>query len=54
MRNQLNLLKRSINFEGIKQFLDTEVEDYKFDALLDLYSIINASQAIIYCNTIRK
>jgi translation initiation factor 4A len=57
MRDPIKILlkKDQLTLEGIKQFfIDTEVEDYKFDALLDLYSIINASQAIIYCNTIRK
>ncbi len=57
MRDPIKILlkKDQLTLEGIKQFyIDTELEDYKFDALLDLYSIINASQAIIYCNTIRK
>jgi translation initiation factor 4A len=49
------LSKENLTLDGIKQFyINTEIEDYKFDALLDLYSVINASQAIIYCNTIRK
>ncbi len=39
----------------IKQFyLDVESEEYKFDTLLDLYNLISTSQAIIFCNTIRK
>ena len=39
----------------IKQFyLDVENEEYKFDTLLDLYNLISTSQAIIFCNTIRK
>ena len=39
----------------ISQFyLDVESEDYKFDTLLDLYNLISTSQAIIFCNTIRK
>ncbi len=57
MRNPVKILlkKDQLTLEGIKQFfIDTEVEEFKFDILLDLYSIINASQAIIYCNTIRK
>ncbi|VVU95083.1 DEAD/DEAH box helicase [seawater metagenome] len=57
MRNPFKILlkKDQLTLEGIKQFyIDTEVEEFKFDILLDLYSIINASQAIIYCNTIRK
>jgi translation initiation factor 4A len=39
----------------ISQFyLDVETEDSKFDTLLDLYNLISTSQAIIFCNTIRK
>jgi translation initiation factor 4A len=39
----------------ISQFyLDVEAEEFKFDTLLDLYNLISTSQAIIFCNTIRK
>jgi superfamily II DNA/RNA helicase len=39
----------------ISQFyLDIEKEEDKFDTLLDLYNLISTSQAIIFCNTIRK
>ena len=39
----------------ISQFyLDVETEDLKFDTLLDLYNLVSTSQAIIFCNTIRK
>lgn len=39
----------------IRQFyVNTELEEYKFDVLIDLYSIISTNQAIIFCNTIRK
>jgi superfamily II DNA/RNA helicase len=39
----------------ISQFyLDVESEDLKFDTLLDLYNLVSTSQAIIFCNTIRK
>lgn len=50
------LLKNiEIPVELISQFyLDVEVEEYKFDVLLDLYSLISTSQTIIFCNTIRK
>lgn len=50
------LLKKSeIAVDLISQFyVDVEVEDYKFDVLLDLYNIISTTQAIIFCNTIRK
>lgn len=39
----------------ISQFyLNVEMEEYKFDTLLDLYNLVSTSQAIIFCNTIRK
>ena len=39
----------------ISQFyLDVESEEAKFDTLLDLYNLVSTSQAIIFCNTIRK
>jgi superfamily II DNA/RNA helicase len=41
--------------ELISQFyLDVEIEDQKFDTLLDLYNLVSTSQAIIFCNTIKK
>lgn len=49
------LKKEEIAVDLIKQFyVDTSIEQYKIDVLLDLYSLINTSQAIIFCNTIRK
>jgi superfamily II DNA/RNA helicase len=50
------LLKNTeIIVDLISQFyLDIEIEDQKFDTLLDLYNLISTSQAIIFCNTIRK
>ena len=35
-------------------FVNVESEDLKFDTLLDLYSIMSTSQAIIFTNTIKK
>jgi superfamily II DNA/RNA helicase len=50
------LLKKSeIAVDLISQFyVDVEIEDYKFDVLLDLYNIISTTQTIIFSNTIRK
>lgn len=50
------LLKNSdVVVDLISQFyLDVETEEYKFDTLLDLYNLVSTSQAIIFCNTIRK
>jgi len=50
------LLKNDeIMIELISQFyLDVEVEENKFDTLLDLYNLVSTSQTIIFCNTINK
>jgi hypothetical protein len=50
------LLKNSeIAVDLISQFfVNVESEDLKFDTLLDLYSIMSTSQAIIFTNTIKK
>jgi superfamily II DNA/RNA helicase len=50
------LLKNTeIAVDLISQFyIDVESEDYKFDTLMDLYNLMSTSQAIIFCNTIRK
>jgi superfamily II DNA/RNA helicase len=50
------LLKNSeIAVDLISQFyVNVESEDLKFDTLLDLYSIMSTSQAIIFVNTIKK
>ncbi len=50
------LLKNSeVIVDLISQFyVDVESEDLKFDTLLDLYNLISTSQAIIFCNTVRK
>ena len=49
------LKKNEIPVDLIKQFyIDTEVEELKLPVLFDLYNLISTSQAIIFCNTIRK
>ena len=35
-------------------FIDAEDETNKFSVLLDIYNIVQSSQCIIFCNTIRK
>jgi superfamily II DNA/RNA helicase len=53
--NKVLLKNNEVIVDLIKQFyLDVESEEYKFDTLLDLYNLISTSQAIIFCNTIRK
>jgi superfamily II DNA/RNA helicase len=50
------LLKNSeVAVDLISQFyVNVETEDLKFDTLLDLYSLVSTSQAIIFCNSIEK
>jgi len=50
------LLKNNeVILDLISQFyLDVEIEEQKFDTLLDLYNLVSTSQAIIFCNTIKK
>lgn len=57
MENPIKVLlkKTEIAVDLITQFyVDVEQEEYKLDVLLDLYNIISSTQAIIFCNTIRK
>jgi len=57
MHDPLKILikKNEIPVDLIKQFyVDVEIEDLKLEVLLDLYNLISTSQAIIFCNTIRK
>jgi superfamily II DNA/RNA helicase len=50
------LLKNSeIVVDLISQFyLNVEIEELKFETLLDLYSLVSTYQTIIFCNTINK
>jgi len=53
MRNPITILikKEDLTLEGIKQYyVECGKNEYKFDTLCDLYSLISISQTIIYCN----
>jgi superfamily II DNA/RNA helicase len=53
MRDPVNILIKNeeLTLDGIKQYyINTQKNEYKFDTLCDLYSILTISQAIIYCN----
>jgi superfamily II DNA/RNA helicase len=57
MINPLKLLLKNsdVSVDLISQFyIDVEVEEYKFDVFIDIYNLISTTQAIIFCNTIRK
>lgn len=49
------LEKEDIPINLIKQYyIDVEIENNKFDTLVDLFNCFSANQSIIFCNTIRK
>ena len=53
MRNPINILinKENLTLDGIIQYnIECEKNEYKFETLCDLYSLISTSQTIIYCN----
>ena len=57
MKDPVKILLKNINVavDIIHQFyVDVEVEENKFDVLIDLYTLISTTQAIIFCNTISK
>jgi translation initiation factor 4A len=57
MKNPIKILLKNtdVTVDLISQFyLDVEVEENKFEVFIDLYNLISTTQAIIFCNTIRK
>ncbi len=53
LRNPIKILvnPEAVPLDGITQyFVPLEREEWKFDALCDLYQQLNISQALIYCN----
>ena len=44
-----------VSLSGIKQFyVNTEKDDWKYEALCDIYKQLNINQALIYCNKRQK
>ena len=57
MRDAVRILvkKDELTLEGIRQFyVAIEKDEWKLDALCDVYETFTITQAIIYCNTRRK
>lgn len=53
MRKPVKILVKNeqLTLEGIKQYvINVEKNDYKFETLCDLYSLLTINQSIIYCN----
>ena len=56
MRKPVKILVKTdeLTLEGIKQFyINLERQEYKFETLIDLYSLCTISQSIVYCNSKR-
>jgi translation initiation factor 4A len=54
MRNPVNILIKTdeLTLEGIQQYyIDCEKNEYKFDTLCDIFSVLVVNQSIIYCNS---
>lgn len=52
---QILINNENVVVDLISQFyLDVEIEEQKYDTLLDLYNMISTFQTIIFCNTINK
>ncbi len=52
---QILVKKEELTLEGIKQYyIALDHNEWKMDVLLDLYSNLDISQALIYCNTKKK
>jgi translation initiation factor 4A len=57
MRDPVKVLVKAeqLTLEGIKQYyVALENDDQKYAALKDLYGMLNLSQCIIYCNSVRR
>lgn len=57
MINPIKILLKNadVAVDLISQFyIDVEQEENKFDVFIDIYNLISTTQAIIFCNTIRK
>lgn len=57
MRDPVKVLVKAeqLTLEGIKQYyVALENDDQKYAALKDLYTMLNLSQCIIYCNSVRR
>lgn len=57
MRNpvRISVKREQLTLEGIQQyFVAVDDDQQKYSALKDLYSFLNMSQTIIYCNSIKR
>jgi superfamily II DNA/RNA helicase len=57
MKNPIKILLKNtdVAVDLISQFyIDVEVEENKLEVFIDIYNLISTTQAIIFCNTIKK
>lgn len=47
--------KEELTLDGIRQFyIQVKLEDYKLPTLLDLYTVLDLGQVVIFVNTVKK
>lgn len=57
MRNPVKILVKNeqLTLEGIRQFyVALDNDEFKYETLKDIYSLLTVSQSIIYCNSIKR
>lgn len=57
MRNPVKILVKAeqLTLEGIRQYyVALDNDDVKYETLKDIYSSLNVSQSIIYCNSVKR
>ena len=57
MRNPVKILVKSeqLSLEGIRQYyVALDNDEVKYDTLKDIYSSLNVSQSIIFCNSVKR
>lgn len=57
MTNPVQILvkKEELTLDGIRQFyIRVKLEEYKLPTLLDLYSVLDIGQVVIFVNTVKK
>ena len=57
MNNPVKILVKrdELTLEGIRQFfVSVEKEEWKLDTLIDLYNTLTITQAVIFCNSVKK
>lgn len=52
---QILVKKEELTLDGIRQFfINVKLEEYKLPTLIDLYSVLDIGQVVIFVNTVKK